>query len=67
MRRTVAPPLGEVVCRARRTEHREVEDERDDLGATVERSGDDVAAQKGDQDQSVRAGHGQQRGRTCTS
>ena len=47
MRRTVAPPLGEVVRRARRTEHREVEDERDDLGATVERRGDNVAINGG--------------------
>ena len=39
----VAPPLGEVVRGARRAEHGEVEDERDDLGAAVERGRDDVA------------------------
>ena len=39
----VPPPVGEEVRRARRAEHGEVEDERDDLGAAVERGRNDVA------------------------
>ena len=42
MRRTVAPPLGEVVRLADGAEDGEVEDEGDDLRAAVERAGDDV-------------------------
>lgn len=43
MAHTVAPPVGEEVRRARRAEHREVEDERDHLRAAIERGRDDVA------------------------
>lgn len=38
----VTPPLREVVALADSAEHRQVENERDDLGATVKSTGDDV-------------------------
>ena len=46
-RRTVPPPLREVVRVPRRAEHGEVEDERDDLRTAVQRRSDDIAAKKG--------------------
>ncbi len=44
--RTIAPPLGEAVWVPRGTEYCEVEDEGDDLSATVERRSDDVAVKR---------------------
>ena len=44
--RTVPPPLREVVRVPRRAEHREVEDERDDLRTAVQRRSNDIAAKK---------------------
>ena len=43
----VAPPLWEVVRGPRRAEHGEVEDERDDLSATVECRSENVAGRRG--------------------
>ena len=43
----VAPPFGEQVAFAHGAEDREVEDERDDLGAAIERARNDVIVCRG--------------------